>query len=120
MKNKKIIFGIIAIGIAFVIFLNMCSSGIKYSDTDRGFRIKAKCSYSAGECVVKGSIKNNNSISYHTVQLRALIYDKAGNLIGSEGFFINDINAGESSDFQEFIEVNEKPSKMTVEIFGLL
>ena len=29
------------------------------------------------------------------------IYDNAGNLIGSEGFFINDINAGESSDFQE-------------------
>ncbi len=117
---KKTVIVIIAIAIALVLCLNMCSSGIKYSNTDQGFRIKAKCSYSAGECVVKGSIKNDNSTSYHTVQLRALIYDNAGNLIGSEGFFINDINAGESSDFQEFIEVNEKPSKMTVEIFGLL
>ena len=118
MRNK--VLGIFAVGVVLVVFLNMCTSGIKYSNTDQGFRIDAKCSYSAGECVVKGSVKNKNSSNYHTVQLRVLRYDNAGNLIGSEGFFINDINAGESSDFQEFIEVNEKPSKMTVEIFGLL
>ena len=119
LKKEKVIV-IFSIIIAVIMLFNMCSSGISFSNTDQGFRIKAKCSYSSGKCTINGSIKNNNSSNYHTVQLRVLVYDDDENIIGSEGVFINDINEGESRDFQEFIDVDEKPGKMDIEIFGLL